>query len=111
MALRSVSPSDGGEADQQDDALHQQERGHERQRTRVAEAVGRAEAHERVLHQLHAPGAAQRLAGLVATELPGLGNELCCAHAASSGTQIVTAAGSTLILSRSTGFSSPPSSS
>ena len=101
----------GRDSDEDDESLHQQERRDERQRPRVAEAVGGTEADERVTHQLLPPRAAERLTRLVAAELPGLGDEPRCAHAASSGTQIVTAAGSTLILRRSTGFSSPPSSS
>ena len=49
----------GRDADEDDDALHQQERGHERQRPRVAEAVGGTEAHERVTHELHPSRAAR----------------------------------------------------
>ena len=46
----------------------------------MAEAVGCAEPDEGVLDETHAPGALQRLACIVAAELPGLGHQGCCAH-------------------------------
>ena len=71
-----------------------------------------AQPHECVAYQLPAARVEEGLAGVVAGELPGLGDKLRGTHGeTSSGTQTVTAAGSTRILSRFVGGRSPPSTS
>ncbi len=102
----------GREPDQGDETLHQHERRDKGQRARVAEAVGSTQAGEGVLEELYASRVEQRLASVVARELPCLRNLGGGAHASlSAGTQTVIASGSTSTSSFFTFLRSPPSSS
>ena len=100
----------GGEPDERDEPLDEDERHRERERAGVAEAVGVAKPRERVDDEPHPPGLEERLAGVVARQLPRLGDARRGAHDA-TGTQISIAPGSTSISSDFTFSRSPPSSS
>ena len=101
----------GGEPDEGDETLYEDEGRDECQRTSVAEAVGRAQPDERVLGEPAAACGEQRLSGVVAGQLPRLGDTSRGAHGATVGTQTVIAAGSTSTSSTLTFSRSPPSSS
>ena len=101
----------GREPDQGDETLHEYERSDERQRACVAEAISGAQPDERVLCESAAACGKQRLPGVVAGQLPGLGDASGGAHGATMGTQTVIAAGSTSTSSALTLSRSPPSSS
>ena len=107
-----AQPAEGGrEPDEGDEALHEDEGRDERQRAGVAEAVGGAQPDERVLREPAAARGEQRLPGVVAGQLPRLGDTSGGAHGATAGTQTVIAAGSTSTSSALTFSRSPPSSS
>ena len=99
----------GREADQRDQPLDEHERHHEGERARVTEAVGVPQARECVGDEAQPPGVHERLAGVVARQLPRLRDAGRGAHDA-TGTQISTAPGSTSISNDFTFSRSPPSS-
>ena len=100
----------GREPDERDQPLDEDERHHEGERAGVAEAVGVAKPRERVGDEAHPPGVEERLAGVVARQLPRLRDACRGAHDA-TGTQISIAPGSTSISNDFTFSRSPPSSS
>ena len=98
------------EADDDDEALHEDERDCEGQTTRVARPVGGSQPYDRVLQQRHPTGRRERLARVVARELPRLPDVRGSAHDVdSAGTRTLSAPGFTLTLSRLTSLRSPPS--
>ena len=100
----------GGEPDERDQPLNEDERHHEGERAGVAEAVGVPKPRERVRDEAHPAGVEKRLAGVVARQLPRLGDARRGAHDA-TGTQTSIAPGSTSISNDLTFSRSPPSSS
>ena len=73
-----------GQADDDDDALDEHERGHEGERAGVAEPVGDPQPLEGVGEQLDAGRCSSRIVtGVVAGQLPGLGDDGGGAHAGS----------------------------
>ena len=104
-------PERARQANESDDALHQDQGCDEGHRASVAEPVGGPQPFERVPQQ---PDGARRLQGLLdvrSGQFPGLGDWVRGAHRfPSSGTQTEMAPGFTLIFSRLVFFRSPPSS-
>ena len=99
-----------GEADDDDEPLHEDERDREGEAARVARPVGGAKPDDRVLQQREPTGRGERLARVVARELPRLPDVRGGAHdVGSAGTRTVSAPGFTLTLSRLTSLRSPPS--
>ena len=86
-----------GEADHDDECLDEDERRGEREAARVARPVGCAKSHDGVLHECDATGRGERLAGVVARQLPRLADMRSGAHDASTsfscGTITVSASG------------------
>ena len=79
-SLRRVLAERAGQPDEGDEALHEDEGDGEGQRAGVAEAVGHPQPLEGVGQEPAAAGVEQRLAGVVAGELPRLGHEGGGAH-------------------------------
>ena len=79
------------EADEADDRLHERERGRVGERAGMAEAVGDAQTHECILEQPAPPASAECLPGVVAREAPRLGNNRRGAHSVTAGTHMVNA--------------------